>query len=123
MTTNENSCPITIHTGVTWSLILTFREEEGGPVIDVSGYDFVAQVRTRAGDVLLAEMSADQTGAANGEIVLSLSTAQTALLHPQKAKWDVLQVSQSEPETDRQYLFGGDVTIVRTITRPDEVSV
>lgn len=83
--------------------------EEG---TDKSGSTFDAQIRDVRGGTLLADFAVDTTDAATGEIVLELTSEQTAGL-PARCVWDL---AETDPAGRRLPLLTGEVHVTGWVT-------
>lgn len=80
--------PITLYRGDTRIWRDEFADAVTGRPIDLTGYEFRAQVRDADGEVI-AEMSVDTSEAATGVITRTLSAGVTAALSTARARWDL----------------------------------
>lgn len=66
--------------GADATLVLDFYDEEGGELVDVTGYTFEAKIRVRQADDYadsVTTFTVDDADAASGSITLSLTDTQT----------------------------------------------
>lgn len=69
--------PYPVIAGDSFALQLTVKDRIGGTPQNMSGWTFTAQWRTRAGSATAVPFTVDQSSAATGLIIISLSPAQT----------------------------------------------
>lgn len=100
--------------GDDWLITCTFIDASGY-AIDLSASTFTCQIRrgkTR-NSPLAASFSIDTTDAATGIVVLSLSSAESALLTGRYYYYDLQQI-----DSDGKYttLLGGKITLIKEVT-------
>lgn len=113
---------ITVIEGADYAVSLTLTEDN--LPVDLTGYTFQAQLRENFAEYapVLGEFTCTLPNPATGEVVLSLSAATTqnmfATTDANRARgqvgyWDVFYTS---PTGVREYLLGGRVFFIQTIT-------
>ena len=113
---------ITVIEGADYAVSLTMTED--GLPVNLTGYSFEAQLRENFAEYapVLGEFTRTVPSPATGEVVLSLSAATTQNMfattdanraHGQVGYWDVFYTS---PTGIREYLLGGRVFFIQTIT-------
>lgn len=108
---------LSIYQGDVYRHVFTFQDENS-VAIDLSAAEFKAQIRRReSSDVVLAEFSIDDSGAASGVIIISLSAGQTSLL-PKASGKTVLKWDLEDTVAHFTYLKG-DVEVIEEVTRVD----
>jgi hypothetical protein len=107
--------PLTLYRGDTRVWQLRFRDDDDeATTSDLTGVTWLAQIRARDDDTVLASMSVDDEHAAEGELVLTLTASATSSLPVGSAQsWD-LQATRPDGSV-RTYLAGrvrvrGDVS-------------
>lgn len=83
---------IKLHQGATYSRLFTIYSDAAQTTpLDMTGYTFAAQVRSKSGDdTLIATLTITDTDLPNGEITIGLAKTATAALTAFKAKWDLI---------------------------------
>lgn len=84
----------TIRTQAVYDMTLQFQDSQSRN-IDLTGWTVSAQIWNLGKTVQYATFSVDNTGAATGNIVLSLTTAQTSSLPIGTVYYDVLLINLS----------------------------
>lgn len=98
--------PLQVYCGTASGLTIICQNGEG-EATDLTGWTAHAQVRRKRGSTAsIATITTALTDAANGEITLSLTEAQTAALTPDKYSWDLLLESPAG-EVTGPYIEGG----------------
>ena len=103
---------ILIRRGVGWTMTLAFTNDDDTPK-DLTGFNYYCQVRNEGR--LLADITVDDTNKAIGELVLSLTPAETAAIGESRGNYDVLEAEIVV--TDSHYLFGGEAIIEDVATQ------
>lgn len=107
---------IVLHQGETFSLSITYKDENDNPV-SLVGYTGKMHVRTRPGGssiLSLASGSGITITGATGEIAISVTAAQSALLPAGVYQYDLALISATSTVT---YLLRGTFTINPRITQ------
>lgn len=93
--------------------VVKFKNPDGTPM-SRTGYTYRAQVRSAPGAVDFAVFAIDTSLLAKGQLTLTLSTAQTAVL-PSSGVWDLEETAPGAagPVT----LVGGPVLVAEDVTR------
>lgn len=101
--------PLVVKRGERWSYTLTVDEPASW-----SGWTGKAQLRTAAAEdsTLIAELGVDLN--TDGQITVTLASAQTATLDPFTGVWDLYVTLGGE----RQYVAEGPATITARVTIP-----
>lgn len=101
--------------GDDWEMPLSFTDDAGDPM-DLTGYSFLAQARTRAAASSTAfAFTVDTTDAATGVIVLSVANATTDDVGPGRYEWDL---QWTDPDSKVRTLMRGVITVIAEVARP-----
>jgi len=112
---------LTIQQGDDWSKIVPVVDANGNPVT-ITGYNAAMTIRPFAGSnvTILALTSNPAAGitvqASPGQLTLTITAAQSALLWPQPAVYDLELLDTSTPAKVTR-LLAGNVTILPAVTR------
>lgn len=105
-----------IEQGATFTRVLIVSE--GGAVKDLTGYAARAQIRrTASSTVVLQSITATVTDPTDGEVTLSLTASQTALLDSIRGVWDLEIDDQDITTPVVTRLLEGSVTVIPNVTR------
>lgn len=106
-----------VYQGEDFSTTLTYKDDNDAPV-DLDGYESQMQVREEDTHAVLLDLNTTDGGititAAAGEIGISITAAQTALLEVQNAEYDLLIKSATGTIT---YLIHGRFIVTPRVTR------
>lgn len=94
---------ITIYQGDTFTLPLHFKDDAGNS-INLTGWQWKAEVRPTYNGVLTQSMTIEETDIANGRVTLKISAANTANIVAGDYVWDVQ--AEHTDSTIRTYLAG-----------------
>lgn len=76
--------------GATFAVLLTLKNENG-EIININGFSFRGQIREKiSADTVIAEFSFDIVAPASGQVIVSLTAEQTALLPASGSKYSML---------------------------------
>lgn len=99
--------------GDTFTLTIHFQDNAVPPApIDVSGRSFAAQIRRSYDDEIAVAMTVDDTGAADGDLVLGISATLTADIQLDGV-WDLQETDGARVTT----YIRGDMELVKDVTR------
>jgi len=112
--TPQNQVPMVIRPGVSFYRTIILQDDSGN-VKDLTGFSYFCQVRTESGGALLAAMAVDVT-AAQGRVDFSLSLDNTKLIGETGGVYDVIEQEDADPQGNTNYLFGGNVEVLPTVT-------
>lgn len=103
---------IAVYQGDSFTLSVQMQNSDETPQ-DLTGATFRSQLRsTHSADTVLAEFTVTVVDAANGELTLTLTSAQTAVL-PTRCVYDL----QQQRDADIQTILVGAVIVKREVTR------
>jgi hypothetical protein len=106
---------LTVLIDTDFSQAVTFYSDcQRTQTLNVSGYTFKAQVRTSFTTAVIFEFDISTTNAATGQIVVSISAADTLALTAGAYVWD-LRVTDGDGQVERW--MEGNVTVTGTVTR------
>lgn len=103
---------LTIEQGATFSSTVTVYDGEEN-IFNLSGYTPYAQLRKSYYTTAASNLTAYVSGAANGEITLSMTAANTALLIPGRYVYDLVMENASV----RLRVVEGIATVFPSVTR------
>lgn len=89
-------------------------EDAAGDAINLTGYSAASQIRKSYYSSIANNFTASVTGIANGEITLSMTAANTALLTPGRYLYDLVITA---PDSTKTRVVEGIVTITPGITQ------
>lgn len=104
--------PITVHRFATWTLPITWTDEDGTPISTV-GYTGRMQVRDAAGTLVIELTTANARISVGASITLSLSDDLTGALTAGSYQYDLLLTAAGGQTTK---LLQGTFTVEDTIT-------
>ena len=91
---------------------LTFKA--AGMPVNLTGYTFSAQIRTKPNAYVVLSLSFDLTNAATGIVIASASNALTKDIRVEEAFWDVQQIGPSG--IVKTVIGPAAVTIIKDVT-------
>lgn len=101
--------------GDDWRAELTIDDANGDP-LDMTGYTFLAQARTKAKSASVAfSFTVDTTSAASGVLVLEVADTVTVDVNPGTYEWD-LQWTDGDGKI--RTILRGVVTVLAEVSRP-----
>jgi len=89
-------------------------EDSAGEAINLSGFSVASQIRKSYYSSTANNFTATVTGIANGEITLAMTAANTALLTPGRALYDLVITS---PEGVKTRVIEGIVNVLPGVTQ------
>lgn len=89
-------------------------EDTQGDAINLSGYTAASQIRKSYYSTTANTLTATVTGTANGEITLSMTAANTALLSPGRYLYDLVITA---PDTTKTRVVEGIVNVLPGVTQ------
>lgn len=113
--TPQDKVPMVIRPGISFNRTIVLKDNNGNP-INLTGFSYFCEVRTKPGGDLLATMSAVVT-AAQGRVDFSLSLDNTKKIGFNGGVYDVIEQKDSDPQANTSFLFGGTVQILPSVTQ------
>lgn len=100
--------------GDDWSFPATLKDQAGA-AIDLTGYTFLAQARTRASAGVAFTLTVTVTDAANGVVTVTVDAATTADIGPGTYVWDL---QWTDAAGDIRTILAGTITVLPEVSRP-----
>lgn len=105
-----------IYIGDTTTVTVTVKN--AGTPVNITGRTYAAQIRKTPGSTsILATLTCTITNAAGGVVVATLPASVSTALTPQRASWDLQEITPSSPENVVQTLVAGYANISQDVTR------
>lgn len=102
------------HRGDTFTHRVTMTEADGVTLMDVSDRTYAAQIRrTPASPDVIVALTVDMTEAADGVVILRLTSAQSAELPARSLAWDLQETVDGEVDT----ILAGEFNVQADVTR------
>jgi hypothetical protein len=111
MAVNPGTYSFVLQRGADWSVLLQFKDSNND-AINLSGATVAAQAWNQPGTKKYADFGVAYTNRVNGQVTISLTSAQTATF-PDKAYYDVLVTS---PSGSKEYYLEGVISTDQSYT-------
>jgi len=110
----DEKVPMQIRPGASFHRTIILKDDSGASK-DLTGYSYFCQIRSEPAGALLAGMAVVVT-AVVGMVEFSLTKTLTLLVGEVGGVYDVIEQLDSDPEGTTNWLFGGNVEVLPTVT-------
>ncbi len=111
MAVNPGNYSFLLQRSADWSVLLQFKDSNNA-AINLTGATVAAQAWNQPGTKKYADFGVVYTSRSNGQVTISLTSAQTATF-PDKAYYDVLVTTASGT---KEYYLEGEITVDESYT-------